>query len=148
MSLQVSNMRSVSEQPEVLNAYLTAELTACHLAGPFASPPWPCLHISPFGVIPKNHQPGKWCPILDLSSLHLGPVLTTSWTCPRSKGGSINDDIPEDPFSLHHVSVDDVVRALGALDLEAFMAKFDVRAAYRNVPIHPDDRFFAGHEVA
>ena len=24
------------------------------------------------------------------------------------------------------------------------MAKFDVKAAYRNIPIHPDDRFLLG----
>ena len=51
-----ANMRSASEDPDVIDAYLSAELAARRLAGRFDSP-WPSLHISPFGVIPKNHQP-------------------------------------------------------------------------------------------
>ena len=122
-------MRSVSEHPDVIDAYLSAELAARRLAGPFDSPPWPSLHISPFGVIPKNHQPGKWRLILDLSS---------------PAGRSVNDGIPKAPFSLHYVSVDDAIRALVDLGPGALMAKFDVQAAYRNVPIHPHDRFLLG----
>ena len=89
-------MRSVSEHPDVIDAYLSAELAARRLAGPFDSPRWPSLHISPFGVIPKSHQPGKWRLILDLSS---------------SSGCSVNDGIPKAPFTLHYVSVDDAIRA-------------------------------------
>ena len=48
-------------------------------------------------------------------------------------------------FQRHHfpsiVSVDDAIRALVDLGPGALMAKFDVQAAYRNVPIHPHDRF-------
>lgn len=124
-----ANMRSASEHPDVIDAYLSAELAAHRLAGPFDSPPWPSLHISPFGVIPKNHQPGKWRLILDLSS---------------PAGRSVNDGIPKAPFSLHYVSVDDAIRALVDLGPGALMAKFDVQAAYRNVPIHPHDRFLLG----
>ena len=39
----------------------------------------PMNSISPFGVIPKGHTPGKWRLIVDLSS---------------PKGGSVNDGIP------------------------------------------------------
>ena len=124
-----TNMQSASEHPDIVDAYLAAELAAHRLAGPFVAPPLPGLHVSPFGVIPKNHQPGKWRLILDLSS---------------PQGGSANDGIPKDPFSLHYVSVDDAIRALVALGPGALMAKFDVRAAYRNVPIHPEDRFLLG----
>ena len=123
------NMRSASEHPDVIDAYLSAELAARRLAAPFDSPPWPSLHISPFGVIPKNRQPGKWRLILDLSS---------------PAGRSANDGIPKAPFPLHYVSVGDAIRALVDLGPGALMAKFDVQAAYRNVPIHPHDRFLLG----
>ena len=51
--------------------------------------------------------------------------------------GIVNDGIPKDPYSLHFVSVDVVIRALVELRTGALMAKFDVKAAYRNIAIHP-----------
>jgi hypothetical protein len=30
----------------------------------------------------------------------------------------------------------------------ALMAKFDVKAAYRNIPINPDDRYLLGMKLA
>ena len=80
-----SNMRSALDHAEVVDEYLSAELAAGRLAGPFNHPPIPSLQVSPFGVIPKNHQPGKWRLILDLSS---------------PAGHSVNDGIPKDPYSL------------------------------------------------
>ena len=61
-------MRSALEHPWVINAYLQVEVPCGRVAGPFATPPVPGLHISRFGVIPKNNQPGKWRLILDVIS--------------------------------------------------------------------------------
>lgn len=62
-----TNMRSASEHPElVVDEYLAKEVSARRVAGPFDTPlifssliSVSHLHISPFGVIPKKHQPGK-----------------------------------------------------------------------------------------
>ena len=54
-----SNMRSSLEHPSVIDSYLQSEDSARRVAGPFPSPPVAPLHISRFGVIPKNKQPGK-----------------------------------------------------------------------------------------
>jgi hypothetical protein len=124
-----TNMRSASEHPEVVDEYLAKEVSARRVAGPFDTPPVSHLHISPFGVIPKKHQPGKWRLIMDLSSPH---------------GHSVNDGIPKDPYFLKYVTVDDAIRSLVDLGSGALMAKFDVKAAYRNIPIHPGDRFLLG----
>ena len=126
---RTGNLRSAALHPNVIDSYLAAEVAAGRVAGPLATPPWPHLHTSPFGVIEKNHQPGKWRLILDLSS-------------PR--GHSVNDGIPKDPFSLQYVTVDMAIKALLNLGPGALMAKFDVKAAYRNIPIHPADRFLLG----
>ena len=48
------NMPSASLQPSVIDDYLYTELAKGRVAGPFSSPPLPHLHISRFGVIPKN----------------------------------------------------------------------------------------------
>ena len=123
------NLKSAVERPGVIDTYLSTELDNHRVAGPYLVPPFPSLHTSPFGVIPKRHQPGKWRLILDLSS----PL-----------GSSVHDGIPKDPFSMHYVSVDDAIRTLVELGQGAQMAKFDVQAAYRNVPIHPSDRHLLG----
>ena len=85
----------------------------------------PSLHISRFGVISKNNQPGKWRLILDLSS---------------PEGQSVNDGIPKPPFRVEYVSVDAFIDGIMTLGRGTLMAKFSVASAYRNVAIHPDDR--------
>ena len=83
------------------------------------------VHVSLLGVIPKS-EPGKWRVILDLSS---------------PEGGSVNDGINKELCSLSYMSVDEVVARVVQLGKGALMAKF---AAYRNVPVHPDDRWLLG----
>ena len=124
-----SNMRSSSEHPSVIDSYLQNEVSFGRVAGPFPAPPFPWLHISRFGVIPKNNQPGKWRLILDLSS---------------PEGHSVNDGIPKPPFTVQYVSVDAFIDGIMSLGRGTLMAKFDVASAYRNVAIHPDDRPLLG----
>ena len=124
-----SNMHSSSEHPSVIDSYLQNEVSFGRVAGPFPEPPFPSLHISRFGVIPKNNQPGKWRLILDLSS---------------PEGQSVNDGIPKPPFAVQYVSVDAFIDGIMTLGQGTLMAKFDVASAYRNVAIHPDDRPLLG----
>ena len=70
------NMRSASEHPEPIDAYVESELSSGRMIKVAADSPG--LRISRFGVIPKPHQPGKWRLITDLSS---------------PKGGSVNDGV-------------------------------------------------------
>lgn len=85
----------------------------------------PAVHTSPFGVIPKKHKPGKWRLILDLSS---------------STGLSVNDGIDKDLCSLAYTSIDEVVKCIISQGQGAMLAKIDIMQAYRNVPVHPDNR--------
>ena len=48
-----SNMRSALVHPSVIDAYLETEVSHGKVAGPFTFPPYPNLHVSCFGVIPK-----------------------------------------------------------------------------------------------
>ena len=93
-------MRSATEHPDVIDEYLATEIAKGRVAGPFATLPFPNLHCSLFGMIPKKGQPGKWRLILDLSS----PIQH-----------SVNDGIPKDPFSLQYISVDDATKILMVL---------------------------------
>ena len=122
-----SNMHS--SFPFVIDSYLQSEVSSGRVAGPFSAPPFPSLHISHFGVIPKNNQQGKWRLILDLSS----PVEH-----------SVNDGIPKPPFTVQYVSVNAVIEGIMAQGHGTVMAKFDVASAYQDVAIHPDNRPLLG----
>ena len=123
------NKPSAYQHPKVIDDYLANEVSLRRVAGPFNVPPLPNLHISSFGVIPKKGQPGKWRLIVDLSS---------PW------GASVNEGINPDDFSLQYVRVDEIISMVGKYGRGALMAKFDVEAAYRNVAVHPSDRFLLG----
>ena len=94
-----SNMLSALVHPSVIDAYLETEVSHGRVAGPFTFPPYPNLHVSRFGVIPKSNQPGKWRLILDLSS---------------REGHSVNDGIPKPTFSVQYVTVNSFIESIMA----------------------------------
>ena len=73
-----SNMQSALVNPTVVDKYLEKEVGLGRVIGPLKLEEYPTVHISRFGVIPKNHQPGKWRLIVDLS---------------HPPGASVNDGI-------------------------------------------------------
>jgi len=125
------NMVSARQHPEVVSDYLSQELELGRISKLSSQDLVESLgiHISPFGVIPKRHKPGKWRLILDLSS---------------PEGKSVNDGIHKDTCSLSYTSVDEVVECILMVGKGALLAKMDVMQAYRNVPVHPQDRFLLG----
>ena len=122
------NMLSVTQHRDVVEQYLGEEREAGRLLGPFKRGTLPHVQVSPFGVIPKS-EPGKWRLILDLSS---------------PTGNSVNDGIAKELCSLSYTTVDDIAVSVQKCGRGALMAKFDLKAAYRQVPVHPDDRWLLG----
>ncbi len=57
---------------------------------------------------------------------------------------SVNDGIDKDLSSVRYTSLVDVVSRVQELWEGALLAKADVKAAYRNVPVHPRDRWLLG----
>ena len=82
-------------------------------------------------MIPKKHKPGKWRLIIDLSA---------------PQGSSVNDGIAKELCSLAYTSVDEVVACVLKLGKGSLLAKMDLKQAYRNVPVHPQDRLLLGME--
>ena len=87
------------------------------------------IQCSPFGVIPKKGKLGRWRLIVNLSA---------------PEGHSVNDGIDRELSSVAYTSVDDVIRRVLRLGKGALIAKADVKAAYRNIPVHPRDRWLLG----
>ena len=89
-----ANMLSAIQQPSVIDNYLQTEIAHGRIAGPFPTSPFPYLHISRFGIIPKNNQPDKWRLTLDLSS---------------PPGHSVNYGILRLPYSVQYVTIDEFI---------------------------------------
>ena len=82
-------------------------------------------HISPFNVIPKKSQPGKWRLITYLLS---------------PKGGSVNVRITSSLCSLSHPTVHHEAKLARAMVKGNLLAKLELKDAYRAIPVHPSNR--------
>ena len=60
------------------------------------------------------------------------------------EGRSVNDGIDQASCSLSYVSIDDVAAAALRYGRGALIAKSDIAHAYRQVPVHPEDRSLLG----
>lgn len=121
------NMLSAEMNPEVVESYLAREVELGRVIGPL--PSGTTVHVSRFGVIPKNRQPGKWRLIVDLSA-------------PERR--SVNDGISSDLCSLSYASVDDACSLIVRKGVGALLTKIDIESAYRILSVHPEDRSLLG----
>ena len=125
-----TNMRSALEQPHTVSRYLQEECATGRVIGPLAINDFReiDLMISRFGVIPKGST-GKWRLIVDLSF---------------PEGGSVNNGIESDICSLHYAKVEEATKELVKQGHNSWMAKVDIKSAYRTVPVHPQDWWLLG----
>ena len=80
------------------------------------------------GSFPKGTT-GKWRLIVDMSA---------------PEGASIKYGISESVCSLTYPGLEDAIHNITCLGQGALLAKVDIKSAYRNVPIHPEDRWLMG----
>ena len=50
------NLKSAIENPAIVSSNLEKEVALGHTAGPFTSPPFANLQVSPIGIVPKKHM--------------------------------------------------------------------------------------------
>ena len=125
------NLLSAMDHPAVVQEYLERELEGNRVikVGSLESALQQGIHCSPFGVIPKKHKPDAWRLIVDLS---------------HPENHSVNDGINKELCSLSYVSLDDVITCIILTGKGTLLAKMDIKQAYRNVPVHPQDRRLLG----
>ena len=119
---QPHNLKSALRHPDEVTAALDKEVTRGHTMGPFYNPPFSILHTSPLGAVPKKD--GSYRLILDLS---------------YPKGSAINDGIDHDEFSVSYTAFDAATDMVGLLGPGAYMAKVDIKHAFRLCPVRPAD---------
>ena len=125
------NMSSAYERPAIVSDYLAEERCHNRILGPLPPSHEQLVHtcMSSFSVIPKRNQQNKWRLILELSS---------------PEDHSINDGIKSEWCSLSYVSVDNIAQTILQLGQGTLLAKTDVKHAYRQIPVHPQDRPLLG----
>ncbi|GAV06389.1 hypothetical protein RvY_16396 [Ramazzottius varieornatus] len=125
------NSATAREFSEVLLKSITKEVASGHSVGPFFSPPFPNFVVSSLGV--REKKTGGHRIIMDLS---------------RPFGDSVNDHISPEDYSLAFCSVDDACNMLQTVGKGALMAKEDVKAAFRLIPVRPLDWPLLGYMVS
>ena len=128
VSFETTNLKSALEHPEVVDAKLKKERDAHRLAGPFHSPPFPIFHVSPIGVVPKKSL-GEFRLIHHLS---------------YPKGASIDDEISSVNTSVHYATIRDGIHFIKLAGPGCFLAKTDIKNAFRIIPIHHPDYYLLG----
>ena len=103
-------------------------MAANRLAGPFTSPPFQPFCVSPLGLIPKKVT-GDFRLIHHLS---------------YPKGFSVNDGIAAEITSVQYAKVADAIRLIKRAGPGCFLAKTDIKSAFRIIPIHPKDHPLLG----
>lgn len=124
----INNNKSSIEYETKVDEAILKELNRGHTVGPFASPPFK-LHCSPLGAAPKKD--GTVRVVLDLSSPH---------------GHSVNDGITKEDYSVSYSSFDDAVEMVKRLGRNCYMAKLDIKHAFRLCPVHPSDWHLLGYK--
>lgn len=125
------NLRSAEEQPEVLACKIGKELSAGRVVGPFSRPPFKNFISSPLGVVPKK-IPGEFRIIHHLS---------------YPEGYSVNDFIPPEAATVQYASISDAISLAKTIGRGCFMAKTDIKSAFRIIPIHPHDYHLLGFSL-
>lgn len=92
------------------------------MAGPFKQPPFPTLQVSPLGLVPKKD--GDYRLIHHLS---------------YPEAASINFYIDSEQSSVTFLTIDDAAAMIARLGSGTYLAKSDIKSAFRLVPVSSTD---------
>ncbi|QRV80638.1 site specific recombinase, phage integrase family protein [Ceratobasidium sp. AG-Ba] len=127
-----NNHKTATDRPHIIEEHILSELSAGRYAGPFSQDvienalgPFRC---APLGLVDKASSPGKFRVIQDFS-------FPRDDTPP-----SLNAQINTDNFPCEWDMFPDIAKAVALAPPGSVAATCDVDAAYRQMPVHPEDR--------
>ena len=124
--LYCRNLPSARWNQASISADLSAEVAARRMAGPFPRPPLSNLICSPLGSVPKRDSDKR------------RRIHHLSWPT----GASVNDRISN--ITYHYSRFDDAMAMVRRLGRGCYLCKIDVKAAFRCVPVRPEDWHLLG----
>jgi len=113
---------------KLISSAIAADVAAGHKRGPFASPPFDPFHVSPLSGVPKGDN-GESIRVIHNLSHPFG-------------GASINAGIAREDYAMQ--SFDDALVGIRRFGRGCLLTKFDVRSAFKLVPVRPEDRALLG----
>ena len=138
LEVRPPNHASAADQPEVARKTIWDEVVKSRLLGPFVKPPLPGWRTIPRALVDEMERSGKFRPISDYKS-------------PR--GMAVNEGIPDTTDVLQLVTHTELRRRLrmaadrcGGVLKNVQLAKRDIKSAYRNVRVRPEDWHLCGVE--
>lgn len=117
-----NNLKSIVLNPQLAQQKIQKEVLLQRVGGPFDSPPFHSLQVSPLGLVPKKD--GDFRLIHHLSF---------------PEYDSINDFIDPAVCSVHYASIDDAAAIISFLGPGTYLAKSDIKSAFRLIPVAPSD---------
>jgi hypothetical protein len=125
--LRCVNLPSARACPEVIDADLAKEASMGRIVGHFDTPPIQNLICSPVGSVAKKNTEKR------------RRIHHLSW--PRN-GSSVNRFIEDQDCSYE--TFDDAIRMVLTMGKGCYLSKVDIKAAFRCIPVHPDDWHLLG----
>jgi hypothetical protein len=116
------NLTASAAEDAAIATDLVTEVALHHIAGPYEQAPFDHYVCSPLKTVPKKGNAEKFRIIHHLSYPH---------------GRSINSFTADWPCSL--AGFDHAIRIVRQLGQSCYLAKVDVKAAYRCIPVRPAD---------
>ena len=117
------NSKEANLHSSAVDHKLQQEINSDRIAGPFKEPPFLNFKCSPLSLREKS-EPGTFRLLHNLSYPY--------------DSSSVNGGIPQEHKTVHYSTVQTAVRKINELGRGSYMAKADIKSAYRIVPIHPD----------
>ena len=122
---QLRHSRNFADTPaerSAVTADILEQTALGHIAGPFNHPPYQFYRCSPLKTVPKKGNASKLRIVHHLSHPHGRSInsFTRDWPCPLQ-------------------DFDHAIRIVRRLGRGCYMAKMDVKAAYRCIPVRPAD---------
>ena len=125
----VQNLKSAFQFADIVDEKVQSELAKHRIMGPYSSPPsFPDFRVSPLGVVPKKVS-GEFRMIHHLSY-------------PRNY--SVNDLIPREFSMVQYASIYDAIKFIKQAPSTVYLAKVDIKSAFRIIPISSLDRPLLG----
>ena len=124
----VSNLSSVKLNPDIVCSKILKEVELGRVSGPFKSPPFPNLVISPLGLVPKK-SPGQFRLIHHLS---------------YPPNSSVNNGIPDSLSTVSYASLHQAMITISTLGIGCYLSKTDIQSAFRLIPLSPQEHYLLG----
>ncbi len=116
------NSPLINQYSQETRKLIEKEIAAGRVEGPFENPPFKHFHLSPLTIRPKP-TPGEYRLIHNLSAPY--------------DFRAVNEGIPDSKKTVKYESIVTIISKVLELGKNAYMAKSDVKSAFRLVPVHP-----------